>query len=113
MIDYHTSKIRLTAHVRFVGKQYVELLNIDSLAIKPYSTTSLSASYSLGNLAGIWKARISATVDNLFNKKYTSSGYGDNWAEQVTPGSFTIHGDGWYYVAAERSFYAQLELEFF
>ncbi len=111
--DYSDSHVRLTLRTRFVGKQYVELYNIDSLAIKPFSTTSLTASYALGNLAGLGKLRLSATVVNLFNKKYTSSGYGDNYAEQISPGQFEIKGDGWYYVAAERNFYTQLELEFF
>jgi iron complex outermembrane recepter protein len=113
MFDYNGDHVRLTAHVRFVGRQYVELLNIDSLAIKPYTTTTVTASYALGNLAGLGKVRLSATVDNLFNKKYYSSGYGDNWAERTSATTIDLHGDGWYYVAAERSFYTQLELEFF
>ncbi len=102
---------RLTARGRFVGTQYMELFNIDSLAIKPFATASLSAAYTLGNVLG-GNLVFSGRVDNLFDMKYEASGYGGNYA--YTDAGATIVG-GWaeYYVAPERSFWTQVSLELF
>ncbi len=113
ILDYNDQHARLTLRTRFVGKQFVELYNIDSLAIKPFTTTSVTAAYTFSNLLGIGRPRLAVTVDNLFNQKYLTGGYGDNWVDGTSRSNTVVRGDGWYYVAAERSFYAQLELEFF
>ena len=74
--------------------------------------SSLSASYRFASLAGIGDLTLQARVDNLFDKKYESSGYGGNYAYEIDD---EVLVDGWaeYFVAAERSFYGQVVLEMF
>jgi len=112
MADYSHSAFRMTGRVRFVGRQYMELYNIDSLSIDPYAVLSASASYTFGNFFNMGDLTLSARVDNLFDKKYESAGYGGNFA--YMDGANLIVG-GWaeYFAAAERSFFAQLKLELF
>ena len=110
--DYDFDRLRLTYRLRLVGKQYMELLNIEDLAIDPYTVSSLSASYRMINLAGIGDFTVQARIDNLFDRKYETSGYGGDFA--YDDGTAVVL-DGWaeYYVAAERSFYGQVMLELF
>jgi iron complex outermembrane receptor protein len=112
MVDYSHSAFRMTGRVRFVGRQYMELYNIDSLSIDPYAVLSASASYTIRDAFNMGDLTLSARVDNLFDKKYESAGYGGNFA--YMDGANLIVG-GWaeYFAAAERSFYAQLKLELF
>ncbi len=112
MADYSADKLRLTYRLRLVGRQFMELANIGELSIDPYTVSSLSASYRFINLAGIGDVIVQGRVDNLFDKKYESSGYGGNFAYEIAD---DVIVDGWaeYFVAAERSFYGQLVLEMF
>ncbi|MFZ1683778.1 MAG: TonB-dependent receptor [Candidatus Zixiibacteriota bacterium] len=106
--DFDNQTLRITGRVRFVGKQFMELYNIDSLAIKPRATVSLTGSYAIGSISGLGRLRLSVTVENLLNKKYLSSGYGGNYVYEGQ-----VYGWAEYFVAAERNFFGQLELEFF
>ncbi|MCM2271689.1 MAG: TonB-dependent receptor [candidate division Zixibacteria bacterium] len=110
--DYRTDALRFTWRTRLVGRQYMELANIQSLSIEPYSVSSLSASISLNSFAQIGKLTFSARVDNIFDKKYETSGYGGNYADRV---GADVVVDGWaeYYVGAERNFFTQISLELF
>jgi len=104
---------RLVVHNRFIGKQYMELANDDSLAIDSYLLTTLSLSYKINNLLNLGDLTISGKVNNLFDKKYEVSGYGGNYIndwDRLEP-----FVDSWseYFVGPERSFYAQLKLEMF
>jgi len=114
VVDYHDRRVRATWRTRIVGKQYVELYNLDEWAIKPYTVSSVSLSYGLADVAGVGKVRLSATVDNLFNKEFIASGYGGNYVNwDEASGAFSVGGWGEYFVAAERSFFVQLEMELF
>ena len=114
VVDCSLSNLRLTGRVQGVGKQYLEVFNIDSLAIDPYATVSLSASYTLPDFLKVGNLSFSARVDNLFDKKYETSGYGWNYGLADNPGDApTIIGEAEYYVAAERSFYTQIVWELF
>lgn len=110
--DYHDGPIRLTWRGRSVGKQYMELENIDSLAIGDYFVSSASVSYTLTNVLNAGNLILSARVDNIFNKKYASSGYGGNYAFEDS-GNVVVGGWAEYYPAAERSYYLQLAMELF
>jgi len=110
--DYGHKAFRMTGRVRFVGRQYMELYNIDSLSIDPYIVTSVSASYTLKNFISMGNLTMSARVDNPFDKKYESAGYGGNYA-YMDGGSLIVGVWAAYFVAAERSFYTQLKLELF
>ncbi len=99
IFDYNTGRYRLTYRLRVIGKQYVDNGQTEALAIDPYTVSSLSAQVSLGDLDGVGKFTLSGRIDNLFNKKYETSGYSYWWG----PEPFAE-----YYVGAERSFYLQL-----
>jgi iron complex outermembrane receptor protein len=103
IVDYQKDWLRLTYRLRAVGKQYIENGGNDSLAIDPYTVSSLSASASLKKLVGMGNLILSARIDNLFNRKYEQSGYAYEW-------SGTWYGE--YYVGAERSYFVQLKWEF-
>jgi len=107
--DYARGSMRVTWRWRLIGRQYMELYNIDSLSIDPYFTASMSLSYAIENLIGEGRLIVSARVDNMFDKKYESSGYGWNY---VGAGNKVV-GGAEYYPAAERSFFGQVRLELF
>ena len=109
LADVVQSNLRLTYRFRFVGRQYMESYNLDDIAVASYTTSSLSLSYRFGELAGIGNVIISGRVDNLFDKKFETFGYGDNYAN--ADGS--IGGWAEYFVGPERSFWGQLKVELF
>ncbi|HWR84269.1 MAG TPA: TonB-dependent receptor [Candidatus Deferrimicrobium sp.] len=110
--DYAYYSFRATWHARFVGRQYMELYNIDSLSIDPYFVSSVSLSYTLKDFLDIGNVIVSAKVDNLFDTKYEASGYGGNYAYMVS-GRLVVDGWAEYFPAAERSFFMQLKLDLF
>jgi len=110
--DYQYHGARVTWRHQFVGKQYMDLYNIDSLQIEAYYTSSLSLSYALDDFMKVGRLSFSVRVDNLFNNDYLTSGYGGNYA-YGDPASPTVGGWAEYYVAAERSFFSELKLEMF
>lgn len=107
--EYHQDWLDLTYRARFIGRQYVENDNIESLSIDPYFLSSVSGALRLGKLQALGDLSLEVAVNNLFNKKYLSSGYGgasrfrdsadSHWAE--------------YYPAAERSIFSTLKLELY
>jgi iron complex outermembrane receptor protein len=110
--DINSRGLRVVGKLRIVGRQHMELLNLDSLSIEPYSVVSLAASYSIDNLISLGRVTVSARIDNLFDQKYESSGYGGNYAYEDS-GSVIVGGWAEYFPAAERSFYGQVQLELF
>lgn len=122
-VDYHANWYRLTWRSRFVGRQYLDLYNyrqeeilpdstkiVTDLSSGPYIVTSVSASATLENFFDLGALLLSARVDNLFQKRYESSGYGGNY---LLEGDSQVYGWAKYYVGAERNFYLQLALELF
>ncbi len=103
ILDYKTKSFRLTYRLRGIGKQYLDNGETETLAIDPYMVSSLSGAFYLGGLDGAGRLVLSARVDNLFDKKYETSGYAYWWGESNLVGE--------YYVGAERSFYLQLKWE--
>ncbi|MBK7142154.1 MAG: TonB-dependent receptor [bacterium] len=112
MLDYKTGLFRATWRTRFVGRQWMELVNLENLSIAPYATSSISASANWNKFADLGTLVFSVRVDNLFDKKYETSGYGGNYA-YTGDGSVVVDGWAEYYVGAERNFYLQLALELF
>ena len=114
IFDYDNQNIRLTWRNRFIGKQYSELLNIDQLTIDPVYISSFSASYNFGQISDIGKLTITLNIDNLFDKKYISAvAYAENYAYRVANQETVTNGWSTYFVAPERSFYGQIQLELF
>jgi iron complex outermembrane receptor protein len=110
--DYNYQQWRLTYRLRLVGKQYMELWNDDDLAIESHTVSSVSTSYRFDDVLGLGDLTIQGRIDNLFDKKYETSGYGGNFAYDDA-GQTVVGGWAEYFVAAERSFYGQLMLELF
>ncbi len=102
ILDFNKDPFRLTYRLRAVGRQYVENGKIDSLSINPFVVSSVSSSISLGKIAGYGRFTLLATVYNLFNKKYESSGYAYEYSGKWY---------GEYFPAAERNFFLQLKWE--
>ncbi len=104
---------RLAYLVRFVGRQELDLFNLENLALDAYMVSSLSAAVSWKNFLGIGHLTLSARVDNLFNEKFETSGWAMQYASRE-PGQPVVI-DAWhaYIVGAERSFYSQVKLEMF
>jgi iron complex outermembrane receptor protein len=111
--DYKKDWYRITYRGKILGRQYMELLNIEELSIDPYFVSSLSAEVSVRDFLDIGRLIIMGRVDNLFNSKYEVSGYGGNYAYRL-PGQAAVV-DGWaeYFVGPERSFYTQVALQLF
>ena len=112
IFDYRYRGFRGTWQHQFFGKQYLELLNIEELAIDPYYVSAVSLSYSFEDLFHLGTVTLTGRISNLFDKKYAASGYGGNYA-YLDGGS--VMPDGWaeYYPAAERWFFGELKLELF
>ncbi len=114
IVDYNTGPLFVSFKFQSIGKQYMELLNLDSLAIDPYVISSLSASYSISNFLNMGELTISGSVDNLFDRKFERSGYGWNYGVADMAGDpVTLVGGAEYYVASERSFYTQISFRIF
>jgi iron complex outermembrane receptor protein len=114
LVDYKVERFRVTYRLRAIGKQYMELLNVDSLAIRSHAVSSVSGEYRFKKFLNLGTLGISLRVDNLFNQKFLTSGYGWNYAYQTSPsGPTRIESGAEYYVNAERSFFAELKLEMF
>jgi iron complex outermembrane receptor protein len=112
VIDYERGNWRLTNRIRLAGRRYMELWNDRRYTLDPYVVASLSLQYSLPNFLKLGKLTLVARVDNLGDKKYESSGYGGNYAYE-SGGSVIVDGWAEYFVAPERSFWGQVQLEMF
>ncbi len=114
VLDHKTDNIRLTYTHRFVGKQYMELLNLKEYAISSYTTGSIALSYTIFDFLSHNNLTVQFRVDNIFDKKYEVSGYGGNFAIYDNVNVVDVYG-GWaeYYVAPGRSMYGQIKMELF
>ncbi len=112
LVDYKAGNARFTFRQRFVGKQYAELWNVEGLTVNSYTISALSVSYKLGDLFGTGDLVFEGKVDNLFDQKVETSGYGGDFAYD---NGTSVVVDGWaeYYVLATRSFYGQVKLALF
>ncbi|MFH1686910.1 MAG: TonB-dependent receptor [bacterium] len=112
--DFQREKMRLTWRGRFIGRQYADLLNIDGLSIDPAFVASLSTSYEVGRIAGLRRLTITGQIDNLFDHKYEAAvAYAEDYAWRESEEAAAVDGWATYFVAPERSFYVQLQLELF
>ncbi|RKX25919.1 MAG: hypothetical protein DRP45_04830 [Candidatus Zixiibacteriota bacterium] len=84
------------------------------MSIDPVYISSLSASVSWENFLQMGRLTFTARVDNLFDKKYEAvASWADNWASRQQNEQVSIDGWAAYFVASERSFYGQVQLEMF
>ena len=105
--DYQYNNVRVTYRFKGVGKQYVENQNLDSLSIKGFGVSTLSGSVKFADNGLFGRLKLTATVDNIFDKLYIQSGYGGNF---ITA-SGAINGWGGYFPSAGRSYFLQLSVD--
>ncbi len=112
IVAYDARPLQITLRSHYVGRQYMELYNLEDLSIDPYWTSSVSVGYTFGDLLDFGRLTIQGRVDNLFDRKHEVSGYGDNYLMDQD-GQTVVAGWAEYFVGPERSFYTQLRLELF
>jgi iron complex outermembrane receptor protein len=105
--DLTYGRYRVTGRAQFAGRQYIENGGNRDASIDPYSTFSASTAVTLTNPAGLGRLVLTGKVDNLFNSKYETSGFWDEYNFRDIPDQ----GTGYYIPAAERSFFVQAKLE--
>ena len=112
VFNFTVEKMQLTYTHHFVGKQYMELLNIEEYAISAYTNASVAVSYRFDKLFQDNSLILQLRIDNFFDSEYEVSGYGGDFA--YNDGTNDIF-DGWaeYYVGPSRSIYGQIKLELF
>ncbi len=113
IVDYKVNNIRFTLNTKFLGEQFVEVYNIDSLKIEPSSVSSISASYAIKNVLGNNNLIFKFRIDNIFDKLYEISGYGWMYGHDNSSNEAEMIREGEYYVAPGRSIFGQVVMELF
>jgi iron complex outermembrane receptor protein len=111
--DIEYGRWRVTSRIRLIGRRYLELYNIEELSLDPAVVSSLSLAFRAPGFLDLGDLSLSLRVDNLGDKKYESSGYGGNFAYDDGAGGFVVDGWAEYFVAPERWYFVQMELEMF
>ncbi|UCC44023.1 MAG: TonB-dependent receptor [Candidatus Zixiibacteriota bacterium] len=109
IIDAHRKGIRFVMRNSFVGKRYMDMANTEDLAVEPYYSASVRVSYTVDQFLEVGNFTVSGSIDNVFDKKYVTNGYGGN--SVLDDG--TLAGWAEYFVGPERTFYGQVSLELF
>ncbi len=113
IVDYNSPRLRLTYRLRAIGSQFVEPENLDTLRIASYSVSSLSATAQILRSSTFGIVKLSATVENLFDRRYEQSGYGGVYGERASAQDpIVLYPWGEYYPSAGRSIYAQFSIDF-
>lgn len=68
---------------QFVGRQYLDNLELKENSLDAYFVNTLAASYTFA-LPGIKELTVGATVYNLFNEKYETNGYAGAYYDSKT-----------------------------
>lgn len=104
-LDYSIGDFDFMYRIRAIGRQFISLdgqyVDVEGesidISIPPHIVSSLKATINVGNLLGGTEFQIEGRVNNLFNEKYETFGYGwDN--------SF------YYWPAAERNWFVNLKM---
>lgn len=71
----------ISVFVKHVGRQYIDNANTSELSIDSYSLTDLSYWKNIG------QARLSFSINNLFDQLYETYGYSGDWGSYYWPGA--------------------------
>ena len=77
-VKYTGSNFKIEINDRFVGKQFLDNSESDSLAIAPYNLIGANLSYVIHNVGIFNKAEVSFNAHNIFNKLTAVNGYVDS-----------------------------------
>lgn len=70
-------RLRTHAHVQHVGKQYVDGVNTESLAIDPFTVVHAGIAYDIGRALNSGRSvELDVRVNNVFDSLYETYGYG-------------------------------------
>ena len=98
---------------KYVGEQFMGNTDREASKLDSYFINDINANYTINTNAFIKSIRVSALINNLFDKKYISNGYyytyDDTWSIPGT--TTTIEGAG-FYPQATRNFLIGATLEF-
>ncbi|MBT3250335.1 MAG: TonB-dependent receptor [Candidatus Marinimicrobia bacterium] len=71
----------VSVFVKHVGRQFIDSANTSDLSIDPYSLTDISCWKNIG------AARLSFSINNLFDHLYETYGYTGDWGSYYWPGA--------------------------
>lgn len=74
-ISANFRKLSLSLQTFYVGKQYVTNSTVDELSLKAYCVSNLHIGYTF-KLPSVKSMSVGLAVNNLFNARYSSNGYG-------------------------------------
>ena len=90
----------------YVGKQFVTNFEQDALSLDAYCVSNLCADYTVAT-RGMRSVTFGVQVNNLFNAKYSSNGYGWDWME----GDSRV-GEMYYFPQAGTNVLANITIRF-
>jgi iron complex outermembrane receptor protein len=97
---------------QYVGRQYLDNMEMKENSLDAYCVSHLSASYTF-KLPSIKSITVGATVYNLFNKKYETNGYSQTCALYGSDGkSYQLISDPRFYPMAGTNVLANVTLRF-
>ena len=93
--------------MRYVGKQYLEMTNLEGSVVDPYGLMDLGVLVELPANRGRPELKIQAVVNNILDEEYETSGYYLGELEGYYIGDKYYYGN-FYYPGAERNYYLGL-----
>jgi len=97
--------LELGTLTKYVGKQYLDNTSNESRKLNPFTTTNLTASYTLTQKS-LYTIKLGAQVNNVFNELYENNGY--TWG-YIYGGKRTT--ENFYYPQAGRNYMLRLTIE--
>ena len=84
-------RVKSSLRFRYIGKQYLESTNMEDAVIDPYYVADIGLNVLIPSHESVPEIRIQASVNNLLNTEYETSGY--------------FYEGNYYYPGAERNYY--------
>ncbi len=100
-LSYEIDNFKVMGEINYFGRQYLDNENLISRSIEPYFITNSQINYVLKNIKILKEAAIVLRLNNLFNKKYETSGYYDSW-----------YNENYYWPGAEFNITMGLKIKF-
>lgn len=107
-LAYHHQRWEASLTSQYVGRQYLDNLEMQENALDPYFVTHLNASYTFP-LRGTKGMSLGATIYNLFNERYETNGYS---MTSIDKASGKLVSDPRFYPMAGINFMVDLGVKF-
>lgn len=110
LLDFHHCGFEAVLHTQYVSKQYFTNYENASMQLDAYCVTNLNLGYTFRTRAAK-SIRIGLLINNLFDTKYESNGYG--WSEAYTEDGQTEQTDhAFYFPQAPTNVLANVTVKF-